>query len=53
VGRHHRPDTEFDGSDYPDERTPRTAFRQGLLTGVLVTWALVLAGIVVYLTLIR
>lgn len=37
---------------YPDDRTPRVAYRQGVLTGVIATWALFLA-VAVYLYLIR
>jgi hypothetical protein len=54
VGRHHRPDSGFDEeAGYPDERTPRAAYRQGVLTGMIITWALLVAGVTVYLVLIR
>lgn len=55
MGAHHRPDSDFDEESgrYPDRRTPRVAYRQGFLTGVIVTWGLILAGTVVYLAFFR
>lgn len=55
MGAHYRPDSDFDeeSESYPDLRTPRVAYRQGVLTGAIVTWGLLLAAAVVYLALVR